>query len=191
MLPLAAVHHGYGKAKAYFEREFPAEMAERMATIPQQRLVEPQPFVAAKAVEGLAYSHEESELREMYLSLLATAMDSSTAAKAHPAFAKIIHSASSSSARCRRTALPTAPHRLKTQRQDSRYSTRSSRYSSTTDPITASRQERQIVQSWFNLRDSLRAPWKGALSLRVQIPPGNCRSSRLAARAVCGGNDMS
>ena len=66
LLPLAAVYHGYGKAKAYFERKFPAEMAERMATIPQQRLVEPQPFVAAKAVEGLAYSHEESELREMY-----------------------------------------------------------------------------------------------------------------------------
>ena len=24
----------------------------------------------------------------------------------------------------------------------------------------------------------LRAPWKGALSLRVRIPPGSCRSSR-------------
>ena len=99
LLPLAAVYHGYSKAKAYFERRFPAEMAERMATIPQQRLVEPQPFVAAKAVEGLAYSHEESELREMYLSLLATAMDSSTAAKAHPAFAKIIHELSPGDAR--------------------------------------------------------------------------------------------
>ena len=41
-----------------------------------------------------------------------------------------------------------------------------------------SRQEGQIVQSRLNLDDSLRAPWKGALSLRVRIPPGNCRSSR-------------
>ena len=47
------------------------------------------------------------------------------------------------------------------------------------------------MQSCMTLEDFLRAPWKGALSLRVQIPPGNCRSSRLAARAVCGGNDMS
>ena len=35
----------------------------------------------------------------MYLSLLATAMDSSTAAKAHPAFAKIIHELSPGDAR--------------------------------------------------------------------------------------------
>ena len=99
LLPLAAVYHGYGKAKTYFERRFPAEMAERVCTIPQEHLVEPRPFVAAKAVEGLAYSHEESELKEMYLSLLATAMDRSTAAKAHPAFAKIIHELSPSDAR--------------------------------------------------------------------------------------------
>ena len=39
-------------------------------------------------------------------------------------------------------------------------------------------QEGQIVQSQLDLADFLRAPWKGALSLRVRIPPGNCRSSR-------------
>ena len=44
------------------------------------------------------------------------------------------------------------------------------------DPVK--RQETQIVQSCITLDDFLRAPWKGALSLRVQIPPGNCRSSR-------------
>ena len=48
--------------------------------------------------------------------------------------------------------------------QNSRDLTRLSRYSSTTDPITASRQERQIVQSSLNLDDFLRAPWKGARS---------------------------
>ena len=31
---------------------------------------------------------------------------------------------------------------------------------------------------WLNLDDYLRAPWKGALSLRVRVPPGSCRSSR-------------
>ena len=39
--------------------------------------------------------------------------------------------------------------------QDSRYSTRFSRYSSTTGPGMVSRQERQIVQSWLDLDDSL------------------------------------
>ena len=99
LLPLAVVHHGYAKARAYFRRQFPAEMAERMAKIPEERLVEPQPYCAAKALEGLAYSHAESELKEMYLSLLATAMDSSTATKAHPAFAKIIQELSPADAR--------------------------------------------------------------------------------------------
>ena len=28
------------------------------------------------------------------------------------------------------------------------------------------------------LSSTLRAPWKGAVSQRVRIPPGNCRSSR-------------
>ena len=45
-----------------------------------------------------------------------------------------------------------------------RYLTRFVRYLSTTGPITASWQERQIVQSQLNLDDFLRAPWKGARS---------------------------
>ncbi len=40
---------------------------------------------------------------------------------------------------------------------NSRYSTQFSRYSSTTAPITGSRQERQIVQSWLDLDDFLPA----------------------------------
>ncbi len=46
------------------------------------------------------------------------------------------------------------------------------------ESVTAQRQETQIVQSCMTLDDFLRAPWKGARSLRVRIPPGNCRSSR-------------
>ena len=62
---------------------------------------------------------------------------------------------------------------------------RESRYSDPFFPLRntmqqgpVKRQQTQIVQSQLNLRDFLCAPWKGALSLRVRIPPGNCRSSR-------------
>ena len=55
---------------------------------------------------------------------------------------------------------------------------RLSRYRDMIESGVVCRQERQIVQSQLNLRGFLRAPWKGALSLRVRIPPGNCRSSR-------------
>ena len=64
---------------------------------------------------------------------------------------------SHSSNRPEAKALLTAPKRraASTVPPDSRYSTRFSRCSSTTDPITASRQERQIVQSWLDLDDFL------------------------------------
>ena len=40
-----------------------------------------------------------------------------------------------------------------------------------------------LVSGWqteadFPLPYLYRAPWKGAVSQRVRIPPGNCRSSR-------------
>lgn len=98
LLPLTVVHDGIARAKAYFENRFSDEMAERMTKIPDDRLVEPSPTVAAQALQGLAYAHEEPDLKEMYLNLLATAMDSSTAATAHPAFAKILHEISPSDA---------------------------------------------------------------------------------------------
>ena len=53
-----------------------------------------------------------------------------------------------------------------------------SRYFGTLQSAIGQRQVRQIVQFWLNLDDFLRAPWKGALSLRVRVPPGSCRSSR-------------
>ena len=52
---------------------------------------------------------------------------------------------------------------------NSRYSTRFSRNSSTTHAITASRQERQIVQSWLDLDDSLpgfTSPLRGLSGVR-------------------------
>ena len=50
----------------------------------------PPPYIAVPAVEALRYTAEEPALCEMYLHLLATAMDSRTVPLAHPAFAEII-----------------------------------------------------------------------------------------------------
>ena len=47
------------------------------------------------------------------------------------------------------------------------------------------------VKFWLNLDDFLRAPWKGALSLRVRIPARQLSLQPVVARAVHGGNDMS
>lgn len=48
------------------------------------------PLIGVPAIEALRYAGHRVDLREMYAELFVTAMDKSTAAKAHPAFVEII-----------------------------------------------------------------------------------------------------
>lgn len=79
-----------GIATEYFQGEFEADMAEKLASVPEHRIIAPKPSIAAPAMTQLAFSLDEPDLKEMYLSLLATASDSHTAAEAHPAFVEVI-----------------------------------------------------------------------------------------------------
>lgn len=90
LLPIAAVNFGFEKAKTYFERLFPQELAEKTASIPEDQLVEPKAYIAAPVLQGLAFSHGENSLKDMYLSLLSRAMDKRHESSAHPAFVEII-----------------------------------------------------------------------------------------------------
>ena len=90
MLPLAAVNFAFDKARIYFAERFPQELSSKAASIPAEQLVEPKASIAGPALQGLAFTHEEPNLKEMYLSLLATAMDGRVKAEAHPAFVEII-----------------------------------------------------------------------------------------------------
>ncbi len=90
LLPIAAVNYAYDKAKDYFERDFPREMGERLERIPQDKMTPPKASIAGPVIQGIAYSVEERELREMYLNLLATSMDGRKPGKAHPAYAEVI-----------------------------------------------------------------------------------------------------
>ena len=90
LLPLAAVNYGFDKAKQYFKEQFPEDMQARVKEIPEEQLVAPKPSIAGQALQGLAYSHEEIELKNLYLGLLAKAMDKRTASSTHPAFVEII-----------------------------------------------------------------------------------------------------
>lgn len=94
--PLARV---LGIAREYFDDEFAREMAEKTAHIPEERLVPPLPSVALPAMQGLSYSLDEPDLKEMYLNLLTTATDRSVSEAAHPSFAEIIKQLSAAEAR--------------------------------------------------------------------------------------------
>jgi hypothetical protein len=58
--------------------------------VPQDRVVTPPPEVAVPVVQALRLPGQPSELRAMYLNLLARAMDAQTAKSTHPAYADLI-----------------------------------------------------------------------------------------------------
>lgn len=110
LLPLAAVNFAFDKAKTYFSQHFQQDLSAKAENIPPENLVEPKASVAGPTLQGLAFTHEEPNLKEMYLNLLATAMDNRIAQNAHPAFVEIIKQLDSEDARLIKGALQsTAP----------------------------------------------------------------------------------
>ncbi|MGO4342896.1 DUF4393 domain-containing protein [Pedococcus sp. 2YAF34] len=79
-----------GVAQQYFETDFAEDMAVRVADIPDEAIVAPRTSVAVPAMQGLAYSLDEPDLKSMYLNLLAAASDARKPDAAHPSFAEII-----------------------------------------------------------------------------------------------------
>lgn len=90
LLPIAAINYGYGKARSYFEKAFSADVEAAAGSIPPENLQEPASSIIGPVLQGLAFTHEEDNLKDMYLRLIATAMDNRRTMKAHPAFAEII-----------------------------------------------------------------------------------------------------
>lgn len=72
LLPIAAVNFAFDKARVYFERQFQMDLNEKVSSIPSEHVVEPKASVAGPALQGLAFTHEEPSLKELYLSLLRT-----------------------------------------------------------------------------------------------------------------------
>lgn len=90
LLPIAAVNFACDKARIYFQGKFQQDIGEKIAKIPEEDIIEPKASIAGPVLQGLAFAHEEENLKEMYLNLLATAMDGRVATTAHPAFVEII-----------------------------------------------------------------------------------------------------
>ena len=63
---------------------------EKVSNIPQEKLTEPEPYVAIPAVQQLSYCYDSNELRELYANLLVSSMNSDKKKEVHPAFVDII-----------------------------------------------------------------------------------------------------
>lgn len=90
LLPIAAINFSMKKARDYFEGQFGEDMKGRIDQLPNEAIVEPKASIAGPALQGLAFSFEEPSLKELYLNLLASAMDGRTPELAHPAFVEVL-----------------------------------------------------------------------------------------------------
>jgi hypothetical protein len=79
-----------GLSAEYFEYGFEDDMRPRVEVIPAEHRVAPKPSIAAPAMQGLAFSLDEPELRKLYLDLLASASDDRRNKGVHPAFVEVI-----------------------------------------------------------------------------------------------------
>lgn len=90
LLPVKAINYGLGRAKEYMATKFGPELAEKTSGIPDEFLIEPKASVVGPALQSMAFTLDEKPLKDMYLSLIAAAMDGRDPDAAHPAFAEII-----------------------------------------------------------------------------------------------------
>lgn len=81
------------KANALFKyklEDFKNELEEKLSSIPEEKIVEPDLMIAGPALEALKYTYDKDELRNMYLNLLTSSMNKDIKDKAHPSYVEII-----------------------------------------------------------------------------------------------------
>jgi hypothetical protein len=105
LLPIAAMNYGYERAREYFQDRFEQDFREKLADIPPSDIVEPKPSLAGPVIQGLTFSHDEQALRDMYLNLLASAMNRRATDSVHPAYVEIIKQLTADEAQALCTAL--------------------------------------------------------------------------------------
>ncbi len=90
LLPIAAVNFAVQKSRNYFEQKFGDDLEDALSNVPEDKIIDPKPSVVAPAMQALAFSHEETSLKDMYVKLIATAMTERRKNEAHPAFVEVI-----------------------------------------------------------------------------------------------------
>lgn len=63
---------------------------EKVKQIPEEKLVEPEPYVAIPAIQQISYCQNSEELRDLYANLLTSSMNADKKWQVHPSFVDII-----------------------------------------------------------------------------------------------------
>ncbi|WP_439902864.1 DUF4393 domain-containing protein [Microbacterium azadirachtae] len=93
--PLRVLNFAAARVEEYFEKRFGQELAEKLASVPNEDIVIPKSSIAGPALQGIADTIDEPELRRMYIELVARAMDNRGRGQVHPAFTEIVRQISS------------------------------------------------------------------------------------------------
>lgn len=83
---------------------------EKIKAIPEEKLVEPEPYVAIPAMQQLSYCVNNEELRELYANLLVSSMNVDKKWQVHPAFVDIIKQLTPDEAKFIRNLRPFVSH---------------------------------------------------------------------------------
>lgn len=86
LTPVSGLIWGYEQIKTYVQ----TSLEQKLQNVPSENIIPPDPMVAGPALEALRYIGHKEELREMFSSLLATAMNSEIAPIAHPSFVEVV-----------------------------------------------------------------------------------------------------
>lgn len=80
---------------------------EKVKAIPEDKLVEPEPYVAIPAMQQLSYCANNEDLRELYANLLVSSMNADKKWQVHPSFVDIIKQLTPDEAKLLKILLPT------------------------------------------------------------------------------------
>lgn len=96
LAPLKLLVWGYEQVEDYLTRR----VTEKLSSIPQENIVTPDPKIVGPAIEALRYigAEEDIDIREMYASLIANAMNVDKKDFVHPAYVDILKNISSDEA---------------------------------------------------------------------------------------------
>ncbi|MCD8351430.1 MAG: DUF4393 domain-containing protein [Planctomycetaceae bacterium] len=84
--PIRGLVWGYDKIKEHVLDELP----NRLKSVAPDKIITPSPNVAVPTLEALRYTGHQIELRELFLNLLTSSMNSDSSKEAFPSFVEII-----------------------------------------------------------------------------------------------------
>jgi hypothetical protein len=86
LAPLQGMVWGSEKIKNYLT----VSLTKRLKDIPPEKIIHPKPNIAGPTIESLRFCGHESELRELFINLLAASINIDYSSIAHPAFVEVI-----------------------------------------------------------------------------------------------------